>query len=138
MVLKSESYTHYILFNFPKHCSPPFYTTFASNSYTINFLVYLENVFLYLYVKEKVGEKIICEHTTVHHRTSKFEMAPHTHRRVVWKGKKRYVYISYIMLSFSLKGLELQLAACRLSAWHEGTSINHGTGHKGLKMQLCE
>ena len=32
---------------------------------------------------------------------------------------KRYVYISCIMLIFSPKCLELQLAACRLPAWHE-------------------
>ena len=49
-----------------------------------------------------------------------------------------FIYISCIMLLFSLKGLELQLAACRLSACHEDTSINYGTGHKGLKTYVSE
>ena len=29
-------------------------------------------------------------------------------------------------------------AACRLPAWHEGTSINYGTGHKDLTTYVSE
>ena len=42
-------------------------------------------------------------------------------------------------VSCSLKGLELQLAACRQPAWHEGSSTNYMcTEHKGLKTYVSE
>ena len=45
--------------------------------------------------------------------------------------------ISCIMFFFSLKSLELQLAACRLPACHEGTSINYV--HKTQEFEdVCE
>ena len=44
------------------------------------------------------------------------------------------IYIMYHAFLFS-EGFG---AACRLPPWHEGTSINYGTGHKGLKTYVSE
>ena len=44
-----------------------------------------------------------------------------------------YVYILCIMFFFSQKGLELQLAACGMPAWHKGTSINYVHRAQGIE-----
>ena len=54
----------------------------------------------------------------------------HKAYKITWTYRtKRY--------SGPLKGLELQLAACRLPAWHEGTYINYVHRAQGFE-DVCE